>query len=224
MPLLLFLAPPTAHGHTTVEVALKGKYIPNADGYIKGISRWNAKLIVISGLVHLRKNHIKDQYSCFVEIMNISQTPCLFEAKHIFVTEEDVQNTYIQALEKRPIGESFQELSKKLSQPNSQTSRMDYSQYLIPTQEDCHLSPNDMRSQLRNEKEGGKEFSQEVSICALCSLQNMFVQDGTTTSQRKEKGEDSLKKYENFIKKTDLHNSEISTEQTLQLCKLFEEF
>mmetsp|Transcript_26728 Transcript_26728/g.37239 ORF Transcript_26728/g.37239 Transcript_26728/m.37239 type:complete len:113 (-) Transcript_26728:29-367(-) len=35
-----------------------------------------------------------------------------------------------------------------------------------------------MRGQLRNKREGRKEFLQQVSICALCSLQNMLSKMG----------------------------------------------
>ena len=53
--------------------------------------------------------------------MNIGNTSFSFEkeltvAKYIYITEEDAEQTIAKSLNKKPVGEYFEQLSKKLHQ------------------------------------------------------------------------------------------------------------
>ena len=160
---------------STIKVRLKGKSIPDTDGYVKGISHLNSNLTVMPGLTHLRFNHMRQIYVGQIEIMNIGNTLFSFEkgstvAKHIYVTEEDAEQTIAKPLDKRPVGECFEQLSKKLHQKKSDKGM--YKDKLVnpklQPQEDCHGMAKHMCNQ------GNWEFSGEIVFCAQCSLANIL--------------------------------------------------
>ena len=109
---------------STVEVRLKGKALPDTDRYVKGILHLNSSLMIMPGLTHLRFDHVRQIYTGWIEIINIGNTSFSLKkgstvAKHIYVIEEDAEQTMAKPLDKRPVGECFEELSKKLHQKGS---------------------------------------------------------------------------------------------------------
>ena len=156
--------------------------------------------------------------------MNIGNTSFSLEkgstvAKHIYVTEEDAEQTMAKPLDKRPVGECFEELLKKLHQKGSDKGM--YKDKLVTPelqpQEDCHGMAKHMRNQ------GNREFSGEIAFCAQCSLANiLLLKDGQKSPEEDEKM--IPQEYEEFAKKTGLIFSDLTLDQTIQLCKLFEKY
>ena len=175
------------------------------------------------GLTHLRFDHVRQIYIGQIEIMNIGNTSFSFEkgstvAKHIYVTEEDAEQTIAKPLDKRPVGECFKQLSKKLHQKGSDKGM--YKDKLVnpelQPQEDCHGMAKHMHNQ------GNQEFSGEIAFCAQCSLANILLRDGQKNLEEDEKM--IPEEYEEFAKKTGLTLSDLNLDQTIQLCKLFEKY
>ena len=81
---------------TQHKVRLKGKPIPDTDGYVKGISHLNSNLTIMPGLTHLRFDHIRQIYIGQIEIINIGNTSFSFEKsqqlQNIFMLQRRMQN------------------------------------------------------------------------------------------------------------------------------------
>ena len=213
---------------TAVEVMLKGRPIKDADGYVRGISRKNSQLHVIPGLVHLEKDEIRQGYKCCIEVINLGTTTCTVEkgstiAKHLYVTEQDAENTIVKTLAKEHIGESFERAATNLQQKKVELSGKIHLNFSVKndTQEDCHSTAYEMASQMR--KQSSKQFSDSMAFCAICLLTNT-LSDAHPNLEPTEDVKMIPTEYAKFAEKTGLTKSELSLDESLQLCKLFERY